>query len=210
MLAMRHLEAMLLLALAAACGGTVGTGSTSQSQSADAAPSSGGAGGAGAGGAGASPSSGGSNNTEPVTPLPDGGCPYPTVYDGVSQCIEKTTAVSDCKSSAAQEGLGLIVDDATCSAGCDCTYCTAEMLLCETLPDCMKILACGQKYNCSGVDCYTADRCQSVIESAENGVGLTSLSVAYAELVTACAAKGQFGSTDYYTRVGPVCQPGCL
>jgi hypothetical protein len=79
------------------------------------------------------------------------------------------------------------------------------MLLCETSPDCVKILRCEEEHNCFGTDCYTSDRCQPVIDSADNGQGFLSLSEAYAEVVGACLAKHEYPGYEFPNRAGPVC-----
>lgn len=193
---------LIAIALIAACGGKVGDSAPSDPRTLDASAASAGT---------ASAGSSGGNGNDSVEPLPDGGCPDSTIFDGVSRCLDRATAIASCKTGATQEAPSISVDDATCSAGCACTYCTAPMLLCETSPDCVKILRCAEEYNCLGLAaCYAPDKCQPLIDSADDGQGISSLSAAYADVVVACWAKNEYPSYDFPNRAGPVCSAGCL
>jgi hypothetical protein len=83
------------------------------------------------------------------------------------------------------------------------------MFQCATHPDCVKILLCAQAHNCTGTDCYTSGACTALIDHADGDAGISSDSVALAQLVNACATKTTIGTHDYTNRDGDKCMAGC-
>lgn len=66
---------------------------------------------------------------------------------------------------------------------CVVTSCTAESVACCEQEGCLDIIACAQATGCSGVDCYTPETCQKVIDEA----GGVAIAVNFAAPLGECA-----------------------
>lgn len=122
---------------------------------------------------------------------PDGGlyCPPDIPIADGDTCISQKDAQDKCLTTSAMQVPGIKTDDPTCGAGCTCSKCTQLMLDCGNDPDgyCSTVIKCANDKNCTGVACYAAATCQSVIDAAPNG-GLSSNSVGLATAVSNCIA----------------------
>lgn len=85
--------------------------------------------------------------------------------------------------SGTQEcGASNIDPDDPCEV-CVATSCTTEALNCCNQEGCLDIISCAQETGCDGIDCYSPDTCQAVIDAA----GGPSIAVEYAQPLGDCA-----------------------
>lgn len=154
---------------------------------------------------------GGKSGGSGVKPDADGNCPSSDpINDQKGSCFKQEEATAMCEQNSRDlSPAGTTVDDATCGAGCSCTYCAAEMFQCALHKDCTKILICAQQNACVGTACYTSGACTKLIDHADGDAGISGDSVAMAQLVNACFTKTMIGTMDYSGREGPVCNAGC-
>ncbi len=82
-------------------------------------------------------------------------------------CVDPSTIITQPGSPTACLDAAMMNGEAICpdATECSCKACPNAHLGCSTTTGCNAIVACFDRFGCSGMDCYTPDRCMALIDA---------------------------------------------